>query len=106
MDPVLAKVWDLGVESLLEQWPVVSESGNGGTGSTTPEDQISGVGLSSSEVEARLGDFVGWAFNVLLRLVKVVEELRNVRESQGFIKHDHREHSKCRTWHIQKPWRS
>lgn len=64
-DPVLTEVWDLGVKGLLEQWPVVSESGNSGTGSTTPENQVSGVSLDSREVDARFGDLVDWSLNVL-----------------------------------------
>lgn len=65
MNPVLTEVWDLGVEGLLEQWPVVGESGNSGTGSTAPQDQVTGVSLSSSEVEATFGELVDWSLDVL-----------------------------------------
>lgn len=65
MDPVLTEVWDLGVEGQLEQWPVVGESGNGSTGSTAPQDQVTGVSPSSSEVEATFGELVDWSLDVL-----------------------------------------
>lgn len=69
VNPVLTKVWDLGVESLLEQWPVISEGGGSSGGSTTPENQVAGVSLDSSEVDTRLGDLVDWSLDVLGKLV-------------------------------------
>lgn len=66
---MFTEVRDLGVESVLEQWNAVGESGNStGTGNT-PEDQVSSVCLNSREVDTRLGDFVGWTSNVLKLLV-------------------------------------
>lgn len=65
VNPVLTKVWDLGVKRLLEQGPVVSESGNSGTGGTTPKNQILTVSLGSGEVERDLSNLVCWTSNVL-----------------------------------------
>lgn len=68
-DPVFTEVWDLGVESLLEQRPVVSEGSDSSTGSTTPDDQVLTVRLGGSVVERNLGNLVCWTSDVLNGLV-------------------------------------
>lgn len=62
---MFTKVWDLSVEGVLEQWNTIGESGNSGGTSGTPEDQVTDVSLGSGEVNARLGNLVGWTSNVL-----------------------------------------
>lgn len=66
VDPVLTKVWNLGVKSLLEQRPVVCESCKGKSGSTSPEDKVTCVSLHGSRVDAGFGNFIGRASNVLM----------------------------------------
>ena len=60
---------NLGIESVLEQWDTVGESGHGSKTTETPESQVSAVCLGSSEVDVRLGNLVGWSSDILSWLV-------------------------------------
>lgn len=68
MNPVLTKIWDLRVKSLLEQWPVVCKSSNSSTGGTTPKDQVLAVRLGGSEVKGDFGNPINWTSDVLTLL--------------------------------------
>lgn len=62
--PMRTKVWNLGVESVFEQWDTVGEYSHCSSGSTSPNDEITGVSLDSSEVV--LGNLINGTSNVLL----------------------------------------
>lgn len=62
--PVGTKVWDLGVEGVSEQWDTVSEGGDSSKTTETPESQVQAVGLSSSQVNVRFSNLVGWSSDV------------------------------------------
>lgn len=63
--PVLTEVRNLGVEGVLEQWDTIGEGSDSSGAGSTPEDHITDVSLGSGEVDARLGNLVGWTSNVL-----------------------------------------
>lgn len=67
VDPVLTEVRNLGVEGVLEQWDTIGKGGNGGGTGGTPENQVTNVSLGGREVDARLGNLVGWTSDVLIR---------------------------------------